>query len=252
MYHYYGFNLDVPSNVYQPSDDSHLLMDNIVPRGRILEVGTGSGIVAIALAKKGHDVVATDINPQALLAVRRNAAANGVDGRVNVVRADLLNGIRGPFDTVVFNPPYLPSRPLGELRGLGELGTPGLLDRLAQGPAFGQLGDKTPNRIPDDIDSVAHEEDHEEVDAEEPEEPDDYESRAWRGGEGGAEVLGRFMGELSRCLASGGKGYIVVSSLTDFKLPKESGLDFRVIAEQGLSFERLFVLEIFRRPEGTR
>jgi hypothetical protein len=192
------------------------------------------------------------------MAVRRNALENGVDGRVNVVRADLLNGIRGPFDTVVFNPPYLPSRPLGELRGIGELGSPGALDRLATGPAYGQLGACTPNRISADDDGSAQEEaqgaegEDEAGEDDGPEEPDDWLSRSWMGGKGGSEVLGRFMGELSRCLASGGKGYLVVSSLTEFKLPPDSGLDFRVLAEQGLPFERLFVLEVFRRPEGSR
>jgi len=250
MYNYNGIHLTVPPDVYPPSEDSYLLANNIVPRGRVLEIGTGSGLVAISLANKGHDVVATDINPRALLAVRRNAIDNGVDGRVNVVRADLLRGIRGPFDTVVFNPPYLPSRPLGELKGLGELGFPGVLDRLATGPAFGQLGSRSPNRIPDDVGEKTQDGAQEEAD--EPEEPDDYLSRSWNGGEGGSEVLDRFMGDLSRCLAEGGKGYLVVSSLTDFKLPPDSGMDFRVVAEQGLPFERLFVLEVFRRPEGSR
>jgi SAM-dependent methyltransferase len=254
MYNYNGIHLTVPPEVYQPSEDSYLLANNIVPRGRVLEIGTGSGIIAITLAKKGHDIVATDINPKALSTARQNALANGVVGHVNIVRADLLRGMRGPFDTVVFNPPYLPSRPLGELKGLGELGFPGVLDRLASAPAFGQLGARTPNRIPDEVgdeaQTPAQEEDGQDSeDEEEPEEPDDWLSRSWMGGEGGSEVLGRFMGELSSCLASGGKGYLVVSSLTSFKLPPDSGLDFRVVAEQGLPFERLFVLEIFRRSD---
>jgi SAM-dependent methyltransferase len=258
MYHYNGINLNVPLEVYPPQEDSLLLANSIIPRGRVLEIGTGSGIVAITLAKKGHDVVATDLNPRALLAARENAAANGVGGRVAVVRADLLSGIKGPFDTVVFNPPYLPSRPLGELRGVGELGFPGALDRLAQGPGCGQLGSRSPNRIEEDYEQrpgvMGEEEDGDSAhtDAEEPQDPDDWLSRSWMGGKGGAEVVDRFMGQLSPCLASGGRGYLVVSSLTDFKLPKGSGLDYRVIAEQTEPFEKLYVLEVYRRSDQAR
>jgi len=261
MYHYNGINLNVPPEVYPPQEDSLLLANSIIPRGRVLEIGTGSGIVAITLAKKGHDVVATDLNPRALLATRQNAAANGVGGRVTVVRADLLSGIKGPFDTVVFNPPYLPSRPLGELRGIGELGLPGALDRLACGPACGQLGSRTPNRIDQEEEPrpgvMGEEEDGEKAhkDAEEldePQDPDDWLSRSWMGGEGGSEVVDRFMGQLGPCLASGGRGYLVVSSLTDFKLPRNSGLDYKVIAEQTEPFEKLYVLEVYRRSDQAR
>ena len=72
------------------------------------------------------------------------------------------------------------------------------------------------------------------------------------GGRGGSEVIERFIGQLGRCLASGGKGYVVVSSLTDLRMPKGSGLDFRVVAEQAQPFERLFVVEIFKRAEERR
>jgi release factor glutamine methyltransferase len=92
--------------VYQPDADTYLLLEaarNEVKHGdRVLEVGTGSGLISCELAKLSG-VVATDINPHAVLAAR-NA---GID----VVRTDLFAGIRGPFDLVLFNPPYLPTRP---------------------------------------------------------------------------------------------------------------------------------------------
>jgi release factor glutamine methyltransferase len=69
---------------------------------RVLEVGTGSGHIAAELVRSAKDVVATDINPHAAACARQNG--------VEVVRNDLLCGIRGTFDLVIFNPPYLPTQ----------------------------------------------------------------------------------------------------------------------------------------------
>ena len=97
-------------DVYEPSEDTFLLLGALgEAEGRALEIGTGSGIVAIYLAKMGHEVVATDINPHALGLARANARRNGVE--IGAVRADLFDGIKGRFDTIVFNPPYLPTSP---------------------------------------------------------------------------------------------------------------------------------------------
>ena len=90
--------------VYDPSEDSYLLVDaalnEVRPGDGVLEVGTGSGIVSLFLRDRAR-VVATDISPEAV----RNARLNGVE----VVRTDLCRGMCGPFDLVVFNPPYLPT-----------------------------------------------------------------------------------------------------------------------------------------------
>ncbi len=92
--------------VYQPEADTYLLLgaarNEVKPGDRILEIGTGSGTISCGLAKVSA-VVATDINPHAVSC----AGEAGLD----VVRTDLFSGIRGPFDLVVFNPPYLPTRP---------------------------------------------------------------------------------------------------------------------------------------------
>lgn len=78
---------------------------------RIADVGTGSGAIAVALAKHlpAASVVATDVSPEALEVARENVARHGVAGRVTCVRCDLLAdpAAAGPFDVVVSNPPYV-------------------------------------------------------------------------------------------------------------------------------------------------
>jgi release factor glutamine methyltransferase len=96
--------------VYQPAEDSRLLAEAAVEhaRGRTLEVGTGSGWVAERIATETDaDVVASDYNPAACRQAR--------DRGLPVVRADLVEPFRaGSFDTVAFNPPYLPTDPDNE------------------------------------------------------------------------------------------------------------------------------------------
>ncbi len=93
--------------VYQPEADTCLLLRaaqrEVRPGDRVLEVGTGSGRVAAGLIGSGGSVTATDINPYAVLAARSCG--------VETVRCDLAAGLAGPFDLVVFNPPYLPTSP---------------------------------------------------------------------------------------------------------------------------------------------
>jgi release factor glutamine methyltransferase len=82
---------------------------------RIADVGTGTGAIALALKQERPDavVVATDISPDALELARENAAANELD--VRFVQADLLEGIDGPLDLVVSNPPYVGAEELDAL-----------------------------------------------------------------------------------------------------------------------------------------
>jgi release factor glutamine methyltransferase len=95
-----------PCQVYSPEADTVLLLEaaqkEVKPGDLVLEVGTGSGLIAAEIAKSAR-LVATDLNPHAIMAAR--------DAGVEVIRADLFGGIRGPFDLILFNPPYLPTRP---------------------------------------------------------------------------------------------------------------------------------------------
>jgi len=103
-----SIDIDVHEEVYNPSDDSYLLLKCVeVSSGEsFLEMGTGTGLVALHAAKLGARVTAADVNPNAVECARKNAASNDI--KLEVVRSDLFEKITGSFDVIAFNPPYLP------------------------------------------------------------------------------------------------------------------------------------------------
>jgi release factor glutamine methyltransferase len=82
---------------------------------RVLDVGVGSGAIALAIADEhpGAQVVATDSSPDALAVAAENAARTGL--QVELVEGELLAGLAGPFDLVVSNPPYVAPDEVGTL-----------------------------------------------------------------------------------------------------------------------------------------
>jgi ribosomal protein L11 methyltransferase len=70
---------------------------------RVLDMGSGSGILAIAAAKRGATALALDNDPLAVSVAEENAADNGVAGMVRIAHSDGWRGVRGPFDVVVEN-----------------------------------------------------------------------------------------------------------------------------------------------------
>jgi release factor glutamine methyltransferase len=86
---------------------------------RVLDLGTGSGCIAVSVAKQkvGATVVATDVTADALAVARSNAERHGVAGRVTFVESDLFAGLanEGPFDLILSNPPYVRSADLAVL-----------------------------------------------------------------------------------------------------------------------------------------
>jgi release factor glutamine methyltransferase len=130
--------------VFRPRPDSWMLARALAAEGlasgsRVLDVCTGSGVLAITAAQCGAHATAVDISRRAVLCAHLNARLNGV--RIRALRGDLLSAVGDEcFDAIVSNPPYLPGDP--ELPTSGpqrawEGGHDGraLLDRLcAQAP----------------------------------------------------------------------------------------------------------------------
>jgi release factor glutamine methyltransferase len=104
-----------------PRPETEIVVDRCLallggtPAPRIVDVGTGSGAIALALADERPDarVCATDSSGDALALARQNVARLGLT--VQLVRGDLLAGLEGPFDLVVSNPPYVAADELGAL-----------------------------------------------------------------------------------------------------------------------------------------
>ncbi|WP_018657119.1 HemK2/MTQ2 family protein methyltransferase [Actinomadura flavalba] len=105
-----------PPGVYRPQGDTSLLCEALTGAGvlrgaSVLDVGTGTGMVALTAARGGaRRVTAVDVSRRALLAVRVNALARGL--RVRTRRGDLFSAVAGErFDVIVSNPPYVAGEP---------------------------------------------------------------------------------------------------------------------------------------------
>ena len=99
--------------IYEPREDS-FLMEKAVKKyacGKVLDMGTGSGIQAIAAAKnkKVRSITAVDINKEAVMIALHDAMKRGIP--LSVQQSNLFENIDEKFDTIIFNPPYLPSDP---------------------------------------------------------------------------------------------------------------------------------------------
>lgn len=111
------------------------------PGVSVLDLGTGSGHLAVVAALAGASAVAVDVSRRAMVSVRLNARLNGV--RVTALRGDLFAPVAGRrFDVIVSNPPYLP-HPNDELprRGLARAIDAGLRGRAFLDRICAQVGD---------------------------------------------------------------------------------------------------------------
>jgi len=112
---FFGLPFEVGSAVLIPRPDTELLveltLDRLPAQGRVLDMGTGSGAIAVSLAhtRRDADVTALDVSAEALAVARRNAASNGA--RVNFLQSDWYSALQGaaPFDVIASNPPYIAS-----------------------------------------------------------------------------------------------------------------------------------------------
>lgn len=107
------FVFHVFENVYEPAEDSFFFAENLKVRDgcKVIDMGTGCGILGVIAAKKAGRVVAIDVNPHAVRCARNNAEINDVVDRMSFVQGDMFSPlrIRKEFDLILFNSPYLPS-----------------------------------------------------------------------------------------------------------------------------------------------
>lgn len=121
---FWSLPLKVDSRVLIPRPDTEVLVEEALkifpPEGKlsIMEIGTGSGAISIALARElpRAEITATDISPGALEIARLNARANGVANRIGFAAGDLFEPVAGrKFDLIISNPPYISEAEFGGL-----------------------------------------------------------------------------------------------------------------------------------------
>lgn len=183
MIHFRNLVLEIVDSVYEPAEDSFLLAGNLGLRGgeSFLDVGTGTGIVALSAAEKASRVLGVDVNPAAVELARKNALANKIRN-AEFQLSDLFENISEKFDVIAFNPPYIPVSESGAL------------------------------------------------------------AKSWSGGVGGMEVAEKFLAQVRGHLNGGGRFLILLSSINN---PKETVRRhaLKLVAEEKIPFERLFVFE---------
>jgi len=185
---------EIPTGVYEPREDSRLAADVLADMDilgkRVLDIGTGSGFLAVVAAASGADVTATDINQRALDATEQNAAANDVS--IETLTSDMFEDIEDQYDLIVFNAPYIP----GSREGRSN------------------------------------------------------EELAWYGGEGGRELVDRFIEEVETYLTDGGEVLVVQSSVTGeaetLERFEEHGFDAEVAANEKVAWERLIIVHAWK------
>ena len=112
---FYGYKINVNKNVLIPRFETEELVENTLKlinkyfnnNIKVLDIGTGSGCISIALKKENPnlDITSTDISKKALKVAKNNAKENNVD--IKFINTNLYEGINDKFDIIISNPPYI-------------------------------------------------------------------------------------------------------------------------------------------------
>ncbi len=123
-----GLSLAVDPRVLIPRPETELLVEKVIEKAKgitrrpleICDIGTGSGNIAISLAKYVEDsfVTAVDVSRDALLLAQQNAQRHGVDHKIKFIHEDMmtfLSSEKPSYDVIVSNPPYIPADQMNRL-----------------------------------------------------------------------------------------------------------------------------------------
>ena len=118
-----GLNFYVDENVLIPQPDTEILVEKAIEiaettqKNKILDMCTGSGCIAISLAKKINNaqITAVDISNSALNVANKNVINNNVENKIIFINSDMFNNIEEKFDIIVSNPPYIETETINKL-----------------------------------------------------------------------------------------------------------------------------------------
>jgi len=194
---YKEYCLDIPDNVYLPSDDTYLLLeaiqDNIKTKkiDSSLEIGVGSGYITLGIYSQISKATVTDINPIVITYIKKLKNTYNLN-KLEIVESNLFKNIVGKYDLIIFNPPYVPS-------------------------------DKVPKS-------------------------NELEKLATDGGGFGRKIILNFLIDLKKHLSDNGVCYLLISSFNNphymFKQILKNNLNYKVLREKNIFFEKLIILKI--------
>jgi release factor glutamine methyltransferase len=158
---FFGLTFRVSPAVLIPRQETEILVEEVIKnisgmrQARVLEIGTGSGCISIALASKLDCAIdAIDISPEALEIAKENSDLNKTSDKINFIQKDILTGYEDleGYDVIISNPPYIPGKEMESLDDEVRMYEPGIaLTDSGDGMTFYrrilELGVKTKHKI---------------------------------------------------------------------------------------------------------
>lgn len=117
---YKNYVLDIPKDVYYPSDDTYLLLNTLEKELKnkkfksSLEIGTGNGLLSLSIYDQVTDLTLVDININVIhhiIGIKKKYNLN----KINIIQSNLFEKISKKYDLIIFNPPYVPSESFDDL-----------------------------------------------------------------------------------------------------------------------------------------